>query len=166
MTDRAVEGGCLCGAVRYRLARHGDDVAHCHCRICRRASGAAFVTWATVARDDLEVRGRVRWFRSSRMALRGSCPVCGSHLFFAQEIDESAVAAELPLADAPPTDPHGATTIDVTVATLDEPPLPALAPHDAGVVVASPAGVLRSLAWVDGRPTPTSSSFATSEASV
>lgn len=121
MTDRAVEGGCLCGAVRYRLARLGDDVAHCHCRICRRASGAAFVTWATVARDDLEVRGRVRWFRSSRMALRGSCPVCGSHLFFAQEIDESAVAAELPLADAPPTDPHGATTIDVTVATLDEP---------------------------------------------
>ncbi len=121
MTDRAVEGGCLCGAVRYRLARLGDDVAHCHCRVCRRASGAAFVTWATVARDDLEVRGRVRWFRSSRLALRGSCPVCGSQLFFAQEVDESAAAAELPLADAPPADPLGATTIDVTVATLDEP---------------------------------------------
>lgn len=38
------------------------------------------------------------------------------------------------------------------VAALEEPPLPTLAPHDGGVVVASPAGVLRSLTWRDGRP--------------
>lgn len=115
-----IEGGCLCGAVRYTLARPSDDVAHCHCRICRRASGAAFVTWATVARADLAVAGEVRWFRSSTLAKRGSCPTCGTQLFFAQEIDEGA-SAGAPLAEAPPADPHGAATIDVTVASLDEP---------------------------------------------
>jgi hypothetical protein len=118
----ALEGGCLCGAVRYALREVPSDVAHCHCRICRRAAGAPFVTWATVATDDLSVRGKVRWFRSSRLAIRGSCRVCGSQLFFAQEIlGDDVEAAALPLAETPPADPHGATTIDVTVASLDEP---------------------------------------------
>ncbi len=116
-----IEGGCLCGAVRYTLARVPDDVAHCHCRICRRASGAAFVTWATVERRDLAVTGQLRWYRSSRLAERGSCPVCGSPLFFAQAIDDDPAAAALPLAEAPPSDPRGHLTIDVAVATLDDP---------------------------------------------
>lgn len=121
MSGAAIGGGCLCGAVRYTLAAVPTDVAHCHCRICRRASGAAFVTWATVPRAGLAVTGDVRWYRSSRLARRGSCPTCGSQLFFAQEIAADAEAAALPLAEAPPADPHGSTTIDVTVATLDAP---------------------------------------------
>jgi hypothetical protein len=119
--DEAIGGGCLCGAVRYRLTTVPTDVAHCHCRICRRASGAAFVTWATVPRRDLSVTGAVRWFRSSTLARRGSCPTCGSPLFFAQEIAAADDAAALPLAEAPPASPDGAETIDVTVASLDDP---------------------------------------------
>lgn len=121
MTDPTIGGGCLCGAVRYALAVVPTDVAHCHCRICRRASGAAFVTWATVPRAGVEMSGEVRWYRSSRLARRGSCPVCGSQLFFAQEIAADTDAAALPLAEAPPADPHGSTTIDVAVASLDDP---------------------------------------------
>jgi len=117
----AIEGGCLCGAVRYTLRAVPSDVAHCHCRICRRSAGAAFVTWATVPRTDLAVTGEPRWFRSSRLARRGFCPTCGTQLFFAQEIADPAVAADLPLAEAPPADPNGASTIDVTVASLDDP---------------------------------------------
>ncbi len=115
----AIEGGCLCGAVRYRLAAVPDDVAHCHCRICRRSAGAPVLTWATVPRAGLAVTGEVRWFRSSRLAKRGFCPACGTQLFFAQEIAEAGAA--LPLAEAPPADPDGADTCDVTVASLDEP---------------------------------------------
>ena len=122
-------GGCLCGAVRYTLAARPDDVAHCHCRICRRAAGAPFVTWATVARADLAVAGEVRWFRSSTLAKRGFCPACGTQLFFAQEIVEGTVEASaaeatasvLPLAEAPPASPTGEATLDVTVASLDAP---------------------------------------------
>ncbi len=120
MANQPIEGGCLCGGVRYSLARPSDDVAHCHCSVCRRASGAAFVTWATVARADLAVAGEVRWFRSSTLAVRGFCPACGTQLFFAQEIEEAPDGAP-PLAEAPPADPRGAATIDVTVASLDAP---------------------------------------------
>ncbi len=33
----ALEGGCLCGAVRFSLTPPTDFVAHCHCQSCRRA---------------------------------------------------------------------------------------------------------------------------------
>ena len=121
MSEDAITGGCLCGRIRYRLARRPTDVAHCHCRICRRSAGAAFLTWATVPRADLAVAGEPRWFRSSPLARRGFCPDCGTQLFFAQEIAGPADLGALPLAEAPPADPHGATTLDVTVASLDAP---------------------------------------------
>lgn len=124
MARDRIDGGCLCGGIRYHLARVPTDVAHCHCRICRRSAGAPFVTWATVARADLTVTGELSWFRSSTLAKRGFCPTCGTQLFFAQEVVDAkadAATTALPLADAPPADPRGAATIDVTVASLDEP---------------------------------------------
>src|SRR5207253_10757975 len=42
-----VTGGCFCGAIRYRVTAVPRDVAHCHCRICRRTTASPFVTWAT-----------------------------------------------------------------------------------------------------------------------
>src|SRR5881396_1158763 len=42
-----ITGGCFCGAVRYRVSATTRDVSHCHCSICRRTTGAPFVTWAT-----------------------------------------------------------------------------------------------------------------------
>lgn len=116
MSDDALAptGGCLCGAVRYRLARVPDDVAHCHCSLCRRASGAPVVTWATLARADLTlVAGRPHWYRSSQRSRRGFCPDCGTQLFFAQD-------AEAPVDLADPASAE-AGDIDVTVASLDTP---------------------------------------------
>ncbi len=41
-TEFALEGGCDCGAVRYRLLDAPMFVHCCHCRWCQRESGAAF----------------------------------------------------------------------------------------------------------------------------
>ena len=38
-------GGCLCGAVRYRASADPLRVVSCHCGMCRRTSGAAFLTF-------------------------------------------------------------------------------------------------------------------------
>jgi hypothetical protein len=53
----ALEGGCFCGAVRYRAEEHTDSVAHCHCQHCRAASGATLMTWVEVPRAAFEWRG-------------------------------------------------------------------------------------------------------------
>lgn len=37
-------GGCLCGAVRYRTTAEPIRAVNCHCGMCRRMSGAAFLT--------------------------------------------------------------------------------------------------------------------------
>ncbi len=42
----AIEGGCLCGKVRYRIDGNLFASTHCHCSQCRRAHGAAFATYA------------------------------------------------------------------------------------------------------------------------
>jgi hypothetical protein len=36
------EGGCLCGAIRYRVRGQPDEAIVCHCTFCQRRTGAAF----------------------------------------------------------------------------------------------------------------------------
>jgi hypothetical protein len=100
-----VDGGCLCGAVRYRIPHPFIGViAHCHCTICRRASGAPVVTWLTVRKDDFVLtRGTCRIRRSSDHGERGFCADCGSQItFFTTRLPDE---------------------IDVTLGTLDTPEL-------------------------------------------
>lgn len=78
---RAQEGGCLCGAVRYRVTGPMRDVIYCHCSQCRRASGH-HVAATAAAPEDLDIKGQVQWYRSSEEAQRGFCPTCGSNLFW------------------------------------------------------------------------------------
>ena len=47
------EGGCACGAVRYRLASAPMFVHCCHCRDCQRQTGSAFVLNALIETDRI-----------------------------------------------------------------------------------------------------------------
>jgi hypothetical protein len=51
------EGGCACGAVRYRLASDPLVVHCCHCRNCQRQTGSAFVINLLIEADRVEVAG-------------------------------------------------------------------------------------------------------------
>lgn len=94
-------GGCFCGALRYRLTHPLDDTAHCHCRMCQQAVGAAMVTWTTVPASAFAwTAGHPSEYRSSAHAARSFCRDCGTSLTFRVDGD--------PL-------------IDVTVASLDDP---------------------------------------------
>jgi hypothetical protein len=50
-----LEGGCACGAVRYRLASPPMFVHCCHCRDCQRQTGSAFVLNALIEADRVEL---------------------------------------------------------------------------------------------------------------
>lgn len=87
MSDAASEarGRCHCGHVRFVATFPSRFCAHCHCESCRRAHGAAFVTWVgfptpqvtvTEGADDLAAH------ESSPGTFRRFCRRCGTKLFF------------------------------------------------------------------------------------
>jgi hypothetical protein len=52
-----LEGGCACGAIRYRLSNTPMIVHACHCRDCQRLSGSAFAINLWIEREFVEVSG-------------------------------------------------------------------------------------------------------------
>jgi hypothetical protein len=52
----SLEGGCACGAVRYRLERAPMFVHCCHCRDCQRQTGSAFVLNALIETDRVTIQ--------------------------------------------------------------------------------------------------------------
>lgn len=97
-----LEGGCLCGALRYEVRGAPQVVVLCHCSTCRRSTGAPVVAWATFDRSAFAVvEGKAESVSSSPGVERGFCGRCGSQITWSAE--------RLP------------GLIDVTVATLDDP---------------------------------------------
>jgi hypothetical protein len=83
--DGQVRGGCLCAAVRFRFALPTKWCSHCHCSMCRRAHGAAFVSFCGVEADGFVIeQGEAELLRydSSPHAWRRFCRRCGSTLTF------------------------------------------------------------------------------------
>ena len=104
MSSSESHGHCLCGAVRFSATLPSKWVAHCHCTLCQRAHGAAFVTWAGFQADKVQIEaddGALQWFASPAGGERGFCARCGSSLFFRS----SQWPGELHLARALFTDP-------------------------------------------------------------
>jgi hypothetical protein len=75
----SAKGGCLCGAVRYRVSGEPVAATLCHCGSCRRASGGTNVAWAVFGNDAFEwVSGRPASFSSSPGIDWLFCADCGS----------------------------------------------------------------------------------------
>lgn len=80
-----VTGSCLCGAVQFSCRLPSLFCAHCHCNNCRRAHGAAFVTWVGFPEDKVEVTAGqelLEAFQTDTQATRSFCKTCGSTLFY------------------------------------------------------------------------------------
>ena len=77
---RVWEGGCRCGAVRYRAVGRPRWIAHCHCADCRRQTSAPYATWIAFRADKVSFQGELSTYASSPEVARGFCPTCGSPL--------------------------------------------------------------------------------------
>lgn len=98
-----MKGSCLCGAVRYEVTGAFKLIGNCHCSMCRKANGAAFVTWGIIDPDQFRwTSGEefVQRYQSSPGRQRCFCRSCGS-----------------PLASM-----HGGMVGEVVVGTLDDDP--------------------------------------------
>lgn len=77
-----IEGGCLCGDVRYEADAEPAFVGVCHCGDCQRFTGSAFATVMAVPSSALKVSGKLKTFSkhgdSGQVIHRRFCPECGS----------------------------------------------------------------------------------------
>jgi hypothetical protein len=81
-----MEGGCLCGALRYSIFGKAFDSEYCHCRICQKSAGAVVVTWMDFKIEQLTwIKDKPTEYSSSENARRGFCQLCGSSLSFRDE---------------------------------------------------------------------------------
>ena len=81
-----MEGGCICGAVRYRLTAPPIFVHACHCSWCQRETGSAFAVNVLIEADAVELlQGRPRRQVVPSASGRGQtlwrCPDCGVTLW-------------------------------------------------------------------------------------
>ena len=81
-----IEGGCNCGAIRYKMDENVKHHALCHCTDCRKASGAPAVSWALVRNDQITITGTPKSYASSEGAQRMFCDNCGTSLFYINEM--------------------------------------------------------------------------------
>lgn len=126
-SPKPVRGSCLCQGVVYEIHGPIGPLSHCHCTMCRKAHGAAFGSYAPVARADFRwLRGAslVIRFRSSPNVSRTFCGKCGSTLQFIPDDSES---------------------FSLAVATLDE---------DLALEVASEVWTSERIAWADAAEAP------------
>lgn len=94
------EGGCLCGAIRYRVIGAPTSSIICHCRTCRKAGAAPSVAWVRFDRQNFALlRGEPCRFGSSPAVVRTFCAVCGTPLTYASrdapgEIDVTTISLD------------------------------------------------------------------------
>jgi len=85
MDGTKVSGSCLCGTVTFEVTLPSKFCSHCHCNNCRRAHGAAFVTWAGFVAERFRLTGGeeqlVRYLTDTD-ATRSFCGRCGTTLLF------------------------------------------------------------------------------------
>jgi len=125
---KALEGGCVCGAVRYRVTGKPKNTMVCHCQTCRRVAASPVVAWVSFSEKGFRfTKGRPREFRSSEAVLRTFCGDCGTPLTYRHD--------------------SYVDTLDITTCSLDEPNRFAPTHH---------SWLSHDLAWVkfgDGLPT-------------
>jgi hypothetical protein len=79
-------GQCLCGETAWEANANPTSVHYCHCTLCRRWTGSPFATLAWFPRASFRWIGQQpNAFRSSPLALRTHCSVCGTPLSLAYD---------------------------------------------------------------------------------
>jgi hypothetical protein len=102
---QTLTGGCLCGAVRYKVSADLIFSGKCYCEDCRKTSGSGHGSVYAVPEPSVTVTGKLTEYQKSggsgQPITRRFCPVCGSKI--------SATAAVMP------------GVVMITASSLDDP---------------------------------------------
>ena len=80
-----LEGGCLCGAIRYRLSGPSLFVSQCCCKDCQKATGTGHTTIVGIHKDQLALEGTPATYtnigESGGSVTRHFCGTCAGRLY-------------------------------------------------------------------------------------
>ncbi len=100
-----LEGSCLCGGVRFRLAGRLGPAGFCHCKQCQRASGSAFAANAPVREKYFQIIAGaqiVSEYESSPGKFRAFCSRCGSPVYSRRDSEPELRRIRLGTLDSDP----------------------------------------------------------------
>ena len=104
-----ITGSCLCGGITFSISGPLERPSHCHCKMCQKAHGAAFGSYAEVRHEHFQLsddEGLLSSYHSSTNVQRTFCSRCGSTLQFIKQ-DRPTIDIALGAID----DPGGARVI-------------------------------------------------------
>ena len=102
MNNTIEEGGCFCGSVRYSFESNDYPSANCYCSMCRRISGAAFVSWIAIPSSFFNyTNGAPKKLISSTHGARYFCEDCGTPLVCILDEDQKNIYVTICSLDNP-----------------------------------------------------------------
>ncbi len=104
-SEYAIEGGCLCGAVRFGLTTMPETAGYCHCTRCQRRTGTASSAQARIDGATFRLLAGAEHLRGWKPPDAGLekcfCGECGAHLFSRSE-DRSRMSVRMAAFDVDP----------------------------------------------------------------
>jgi hypothetical protein len=100
-----LQGGCLCGSVRFEIAAPFLSAGYCHCTRCQRRTGTGSSANGRVPREGfrlLQGAERLRSFKPPSGVPKLFCATCGSALFSGDPFSDQEVAVRLGTLDRDP----------------------------------------------------------------
>ena len=103
--DTPLQGGCLCGDVRFEITAPFISASYCHCTHCQRRTGTGSSANGRVPQEGfrlLQGEEQLRSFQPSEGVPKLFCGNCGSALFSGEPLADREVAVRLGALDHDP----------------------------------------------------------------
>ncbi len=100
-----LQGGCLCGDVRFEITAPFASAAYCHCTHCQRRTGTGSSANGRVPQEGFRLLSgeeRLRAFQPPEGVPKLFCQRCGSALFSGDPRSDQQVAVRLGALDRDP----------------------------------------------------------------
>jgi hypothetical protein len=100
-----IEGGCLCGAIRYHLTGPSIFVAQCCCKDCQKATGTGHTTIVGIDKGQLALEGTPKTYTCSGESggdvTRHFCGNCGGRLYTSGTLPGNVIMVQAGSLDEP-----------------------------------------------------------------
>jgi hypothetical protein len=103
--ESPLQGGCLCGAVRFEISAPLLSAGYCHCSHCQRRTGTGSSVNGRVPQSGFRIlqgAERLRSFAPAGGVAKLFCEICGSALFSGDPFSDPEVAVRIGVLDRDP----------------------------------------------------------------